>query len=401
MVKIDGPNVRLSVDDTTAESISQQSDGADSMPPEDSTRLVGSSEQHMQGVNKPDPNSGAPREGSSNYEEDTLKLAQASRSDSSRDADVLADTSVARMCISLGTQPADMCAVTHILDTVCMPPAHLRSPPQEQPQPPVVAQQPEARMHTAEPQVQDIPRDPPQPQLPDEQRAAPVDDPAQHPAPAYHRGSVHDTAPPGLDVPVQPRPSTALPSGPQRPPRSQAFPAPHPLLAPPVAHRTDNSAASHLLDDVEALLASQDLIQFYTSLRGATAHPHGALVVWAAVLTPLLSIFAICFAVSMALHVTRVVLGALSSICSASSHFTMQRLGAVARRLLPHTPEPPVRVFFRLLRVTAGRCQFAVGMTPDVSRLMSSRHGRRLALSLHVQESVGYYWRSCRSPVVQ
>lgn len=344
MLQIDGPNIQHSVDYMTATSLSQPH-AADSTLPEDSTGLVHSSKQHTQAVNKPGRIVGAPSDGSSNHAEDTLKLAQKSRSHNSHDADVLADAPMARMCISLSTQPVDVCALTHLLDTACMPPD--------------VAQRSASPMDAAQPLVQEVPRTPQQPELPHEQPPAQVDDPLKHQAPAYHRGSVHDTAAAALGSPGQPRIlSTApLPADPPRSPHSPAVPVHHPLLPPPVAPRSSSPAASHLVDHIEDLLASRDVKQVYTSLRRAMAHPHGALVVWAVVLTPLLSIFFVCFSVSMALSVTCAVLSALSSICSASSHFTMQRLGAVARRLLPHSPEPTVR---------------AVGIKP-VDSLMSSR----------------------------
>lgn len=240
----------------------------------------------------------------------------------------------AELCVCTNSDPINICMMTQLLDTACSPLQHVEHRLQPSvPQPehiPLQQQQPVGSSPTT--------REPPSAQdQPDPQEHMYLHSvPEEHDAP--RTAAIQPSHHPFPD-PASFHPPHTLP-----PPRS-----PQPFHLPPAPAPTQaltelpGASAVHVLEQLEAILSCRSMQDLLAQLRSTIARPDGALVMWLTVLTPLLTIFLLCFTLSVALQLARVVLGAMSNICSASSHFTLQRLGAIARKLVPEAPSSPVR----------------------------------------------------------
>eukprot|EP00892_Ulva_mutabilis_P004652 jgi/Ulvmu1/2559/UM014_0010.1 len=258
----------------------------------------------------------------------------------------------AELCTCPTSAPMSVCLTTALINTICAPVQPKQPPPRA----------PASPRKTAPPK--------PQPPTP-----TPTRPPAPAPLQATQRHkqqqdiSPEDTLPqsePRIAVPTTDRhPPAPAPPGPTLlPPSFQPnTPPPSPplmrtplnaVLATTLAN-SHSASTTQVLARLEALLASRSLPDFATQLRSTAAQPHGALVMWIAVVTPLLSVFGICFTLTQALRLAWAVLAAMSNVCSASSHFSLQRLGALARRLIPSTPSSSEEVM--LLELQAAMSQ--------------------------------------------
>lgn len=331
----------LAGDQAADHTIVQQVDATVYVPSKDASSLSGSHQQNTESVSPqnvvpPPPVTCQGDETDSSWSE-TLSPGSVTRA-----ADVPYMAALARICTS-SSNDVDLCMATDLLDTVCLPTIASQQLAQERTQQVDMPQQPD--------QLQQLPRPlemPQQVQKPQQPELMHETDPsrASNPSERHHQPVGHQDQD-DVTVPTL-RAAWATPSAPEHLPHSAGAAPPAPGISPPVLKHTDSAPTPRLLDQLDALLSSRDVTQFFKELRVAAAHPHGSLVMWAAVLTPLLSIFATCFAVSVLLHVARTVLGTLANVCSASSHFTMQRLGTITRQLMPLTQRPPVCTACRL-----------------------------------------------------
>lgn len=253
------------------------------------------------------------------------------------------------ICVSFDAPADDVCLGIRLEDTVCLPTleAQLVLP---DPQQHLDAVQDPITSHglyepSMEPQAEAIGSPIAQVQLTEEQQA---DSRAQdHPEVAVV--DLPFAVPAGLETIAFPS-DAALPiDGDEASARYQAaceVPSVHmtgSLIPPPIVRPADVDLLAILLGRLQKFIATFDWKELHGALQIAAAHPQGALLVWMGVLTLLLAVLTGCIATSMALRFTHAMLLFLSRICTASSHFTMRRLGSFTRRLLPNWNPVPVR----------------------------------------------------------